>query len=134
MTRIAYVYDPEQKLIRARAEGLLTMPDLLAYVRSIVEDEAIAPGFVEIVDFEPVDDMVFSYSEMAPLPHIWKRYLAKGVRATILYAPNDAAYGICRMFQAVIEPEGDEQTGPFTIARNAGELGARLSDLGITED
>ena len=133
MSSIAYVYDPKQNLVRARAEGRLLISELLEYVRSVVEDEAIRPGFVEIVDFEPVDDMTISYSEMAPLPQIWKNYQAKGVRAVILYAPGDIAYGVCRMFQAVIVPEGDLTRGPFTIVRNAEELGARLAELGITE-
>ena len=133
MSSIAYVYDPQQNLVRARAEGRLLMSELLAYVRSIVEDEAIQRGFVEIVDFEPVDDMTITYSEISPLPQIWKKYLEKGVRAVILYAPGEVAYGVCRMFQAVIVPEADLTRGPFTIVRNAEELGARLAELGITD-
>lgn len=131
--KITYEYDSGPNLVRARAEGRIRVADLLGYVRGIVEDDAIQPGFVEIVDFEPVEDLTVSYSEMAPLPHIWKRYLAKGVRATILYAPSDAAYGVCHMFQSVIEPEGDLTRGPFTVVRNDEELTARLSELGITE-
>lgn len=130
--KITYKYDPGPNLVRARAEGMIRVADLLEYVRSIVEDKAIEPGFVEIVDFDPVEDMTISYSEMAPLPHIWKRYLAKGVRATILYAPSDAAYGVCHMFQSVIEPEGDLTRGPFTIVRNPEELADRLAELGVT--
>lgn len=133
MPKITYVYDPGPNLVRARAEGLIRVSDLLEYVRGVVQDEAIEPGFVEVVDFEPVEDLTISYSEMAPLPRIWKRYLAKGVQATILYAPNDASYGVCHMFQSVIEPEGDLTRGPFTIVRNMEELAARLKELGITE-
>lgn len=132
MSHVAYVYDAKQNLVRARAEGVLRVSELLDYVRQVVEDETIRPGFVEVVDFEPVKDMTITYSEMAPFPQIWKRYLAKGVRATILYAPSDVAFGVCRIFQSVIEPEGDLTRGRFTIARNAGELGARLAELGIT--
>ena len=130
--KITYEYDSGSNLVRARAEGMIRVADLLHYVRSIVEDDAIKPGFIEIVDFEPVEDLTISYSEMAPLPHIWKRYLAKGVRATILYAPSDAAYGVCHMFQSVIEPEGDLTRGPFTIVRSMEELADRLADLGVT--
>jgi hypothetical protein len=132
MTKIAYVYDAKQNLVRARAEGRLSISELLAYVRGVVEDESIRPGFVEIVDFEPVDDMTISYSELSPLPQIWKKYQEKGVRATILYAPGEVAYGVCNMFQSVIEPEGDPTRGPFTIVRSAEELGARLAELGVT--
>ena len=129
--KITYESAPGPNLVRARAGGMIRVADLLEYVRGIVEDDTIEPGFVEIVDFDPVEDLTISYSEMAPLPHIWKRYLAKGVRATILYAPSDAAYGVCHMFQSVIEPEGDLTRGPFTIVRSMEELADRLEDLGV---
>jgi len=133
MTRIAYVYDAQRNLVRARAEGLVRAGDLLAYVRSVLGDDAIRPGFVELVDFGPVEDLVVSYSQLSPFRQVWRKYLAKGVRATILYAPGEASYGICRMFQSVIDPEGDLATGPFGIVRTPQEMGARLAELGITD-
>jgi hypothetical protein len=131
MGTIAYHYDPAKKLVRARAEGIVSAEEILAYVRSIVDDPAIQPGFVEVVDFDAAKDMVVSYSQLPPFQQIWKKYLAKGCRAVLLYATSDVSYGICRMFQAVIDPDGDQADVPFIIVKSVEELGAKLGELGI---
>ena len=131
MGTIAYHYDAAKNQVRTRAEGIVSAEEILAYVRSIVDDPAIQPGFVEIVDFDAADDMVVSYSQLPPFRQIWNNYQAKGCRAVLLYASGDVSYGICRMFQGVIDPDGDQAEVPFVIVKSLEEFGAKLGELGV---
>ena len=75
---ISYKYFPDSNTIQAKASGVIATKDLGDYVNSILEDAEITPGFIEIVDFEDVSDLVVTYSDMSPFPHVWKRYMKKG--------------------------------------------------------
>ena len=87
MGTIAYHYDAAKNQVRTRAEGIVSAEEILAYVRSIVDDPAIQPGFVEIVDFDAADDMVVSYSQLPPFRQIWNNYRPRGVAQSFSTLP-----------------------------------------------
>ncbi len=47
---ITYRVDRERKLVLATAQGVLTEADLRAYVRTVLSDSQVRPGFNELID------------------------------------------------------------------------------------
>ena len=68
---ITYQYEADSKIIRAKATEVVTTKEILDYVTNIIEDIRIEKGFVEVVDFQLVEDLVVTYSELDPFPVIW---------------------------------------------------------------
>jgi hypothetical protein len=124
---LSYRYDPEQNCIYTRASGTVTTGDILQYIEIILEDKRIKRGFIEIVDFEAVEDLVVTYSEINPFPSIWEKYRQQGCKAVIIYAPNDLSFGTFRMLQTVVLLSHEED--PFIVVRSKEELEARQREL-----
>ncbi len=99
---IAYHYEADPKIVRAKATKVVTTKDILDYVSTIIKDDTIERDFIEIVDFQLVRDLVVTYSELNPFPYIWEKYMKKGCKAVVIYAPTDLSYGTFRMLQTVI--------------------------------
>jgi hypothetical protein len=127
---ISYHYDSNRNLVLAEARGVITVQDILTYTKSVIQDDAIQRDFVEVVDFEGVEDLVVTYRELSPFRDIWQKYITKGCKGTLILAPSDFSYGIFRMFQAVIGSDDFEAGGPFFPVRSHEELEARISEIG----
>ena len=69
------------------------------------------------------------YSELSPLHRIWREYIAKGCKGTLIYAPTDVSYGIARMVHAVIDANEFEGEGSFLPVRTREELQEGISRL-----
>ena len=99
---ITYQYETVSNLIRTRARGIITTKDLLKYISDVIEDKNIGKDFVEIINMQHVSDLIIRYSELGPFPHMWEKYLEKGCRAVVCYAPTDLSYGTIRMVKSII--------------------------------
>jgi hypothetical protein len=126
---LTYRYDQENRTVETEATGVITTGEMLSYVKSVIADDRVEPGFIEIVDFGPVEDMVVKYTEIEPFKALWIEYLQKGCRATILLAPTDMSYGTLRMLQTVIGLSQEEAANRFMIVRSRDELEASLKTL-----
>jgi hypothetical protein len=126
---ITYQYEPDTKIIRAKATGTITTKEMLDYVTNITEDITIEKGFIEVVDFQTVSDLVVTYSELAPFPDTWERYMEKGCKATVIFAPTDLCYGTFRMLQTVLSLRAESSKDKFAVARSKNELEKKLAQL-----
>jgi hypothetical protein len=126
---LTYRYDKENRTVETEATGVITTGELLSYVKSVIADDRVKPGFIEIVDFGPVEDMVVKYTEIEPFKALWIEYLQKGCRATILLAATDMSYGTLRMLQTVIGLSQEEAANRFMVVRSRDELEASLKTL-----
>ena len=126
---ITYQYEAGSKIIRATATELVTPKEILEYVSSIIEDEKIERDFIEIVDFQLVRDLVVTYSELIPFPNIWEKYMEKGCRAVVIYAPTDLSYGTFRMLQTVVTLENEVAESLFFVVRSEHELENKLKEI-----
>ncbi len=126
---MTYKYDTDTRIIHATATGIITTKDMIEYVSGIVEDPKIESGFIELTDFESVTDFVITYSELTPFPGLWGKYMQKGCRASLLYAPTDLAYGSLRMAKTFIELENALAEDLFVVYRTKEELENKLKEL-----
>ena len=123
---ITYDYIAESKQVRAIASGIISVTDILTYLNEVLTDPRIAEGFVEVVNFEAIEDLVLRYAELAPFKQVWSEYQKKGCAAVILYAPTDLSFGSLRMVQAVIQLSDENVADHFVVVRTKEELQSEL--------
>ncbi len=126
---ITYQYEADSKIIRAKATEVVTTKEILDYVTNIIEDIRIEKGFVEVVDFQLVEDLVVTYSELDPFPVIWEKYMKKGCKAVVIYAPTNLSYGTFRMLQTVVAMSYDLAEDLFMVVRSKDELDNKLKEI-----
>jgi hypothetical protein len=123
---ISFQYDTNENIVRTQATETVTTNDIIKYGKNIIEDKKITSGFVELVDFALVEDIVVRYSELGPFPSIWEKYKEKGCKATIIFAPTDISFGIFRMLQTVILMDFEMDEDHFVVVRSKEDLDAAL--------
>ena len=126
---ITYQYEADSKIVRAKATELVTTKEILDYVTSIIEDIRIEKGFIEVVDFQLVRDLVVTYSDSYTFPNIWEKYMKKGCKAVVIYAPTDLSYGTFRMLQTVVSMEYEVADELFVVIRSKDELENKLKEI-----
>jgi hypothetical protein len=126
---ITYQYEPDTKIVRTTATGVITTQEMVEYVSSVVEDPEVERGFIEVTDFESITDFVLTYSELTPFPALWGQYMQKGCRASLIYAPTDLGYGTLRMAKTFITLEHELAEDLFVVYRKKEDLENRLKEL-----
>ena len=126
---ITYKYDIETNTVRTRASGKVKTADLRDYATKILEDTRIKKGFIEVADFETVTDLVVAYREINQFPFVWGKYMEKGCKAVLIYAPSNLSYGIFRMLQTVISLRHKNANELFMVLRTKEEIENKLKDL-----
>ena len=126
---ITYQYESDANIVRAKATETITTKEILDYVTNITEDVTIESGFVEVVDMELVKDLVVTYSELGPFPNIWEKFMEKGCKATVIYAPTDLSYGTIRMLQTFIATNHELAEDLFIVVRSKEELENKLKEI-----
>ena len=126
---MSHTYDSEQNLVLVKGHGVITIKDVHAHTRGIIDNDAVRSGFIEVGDFEEVEDLIITYSDLSPFRDIWQEYMAKGCRGVLVYTPTNVSYGIIRMFQTVIGANEIEGGTIFSPVRSREELEAKISEL-----
>ena len=126
---ITYHYEIDTKVIRAKATDLVSTKEILDYVTNIIEDTKIEKGFIEVVDFQTVSDLAVTYSELDPFPYIWGKYMKKGCKAVVIYAPTNLSFGTFRMLQTAVMMRHEVAENLFVVVRSKEELEVKLKEL-----
>ncbi len=126
---ITYHYESEPGIIRSKATDVITAEDLFHYFTSVIEDTKIEKSFIEIVDFEFIKDLVIAYSELNLLPNIWDKYLKKGCKKVLIYAPTNLSYGTSRMMRTIATMAHDDTEELFQVFRSKDELENKLKEI-----
>ncbi|MCP4900681.1 MAG: hypothetical protein GY906_27270 [bacterium] len=126
---LSFSYDRERMVLSTKADGIVTLEEMLDYLHVVIADEHIKPGFVELVDFSAIEDFVVSFNDTRPFEDLWKSYVEKGCAATIVYAPGDLSFGVVRMVQTVIQTSGHGDQGVFVVVRTQVEVAEKLAQL-----
>ena len=119
---IEYEYSAERKVVSTRASGAVDLGQFSDYFETMLADPRIEAGFIEIFDASAVSDFTFGYRDTDFFPAVWARYLAKGVRVTIVLAPTELEFGILRMIAAVIEARIGSVIDNFHVVRRESEV------------
>ena len=104
---VEYRYDTALKAVVSTVKGVLEESDVIAHLRRMQVDDAVPSGFFEIVDFSLADDFAVRASGAAAVAtQVAELITHKDYRGTAFFAPNDLAFGMARMFQAMMEGLG----------------------------
>jgi hypothetical protein len=101
---LRYEYDQDQNIVNTYPYDELSTLEIADYFIEMIKDDEIRMGFIELVNFENVENFLISYNEAEK---IIKAYNAlnelKNIRATIFIAERDLHYGMARMLQTLHE-------------------------------
>jgi hypothetical protein len=111
-----YQIDVANRLVRARAWGVLTHDDLMATLLGIRNDPAFKSDFSQLYDFREALPSPISAAKVRDLAS-YSNFGAGSRRA--LVAANDAIYGLLRMYAAHREAIGREQIAVFRSLADA---------------
>ena len=130
---IDYAYEPDERIVRTQARGIISAKDMYNYVSEIIGRVDITSGFIEIVDIEKVEDFEFKYSDTDALRSLWPNMVKKGCSCSIIYAPTDLGYGLMRMLQTVLLGGDDTPGQGFEVVRTRKEVLACIKEAGTQQ-
>src|SRR5262249_21135131 len=98
---LAYGIDHTHRVVRAKAQALLTAEEMFAYQREVWSRPDVA-GYDELIDVSGVERIVQpSPVRIAELADLSARMDAEGALSRLaIVAPDDFAFGLGRMYQA----------------------------------
>jgi hypothetical protein len=102
---VTYTVDPVLRIVRTRAEGVLTEPETTDLYRRIREDPAFHPTFSQLCDLTVVDEIQTSAPFLRELAR--QSIFAPGARRAFVTSQL-FHYGLARMLQSFCELEGSE--------------------------
>ena len=101
---IKHSYNPEQNVVKVEAAGELTISEIETYAQSIIANEEIALGFIEIFNLKGVKGFNFSFECGKKVMKLYsKLYTEKKYRGAIHLSPTYLQYGISHIISAFLE-------------------------------
>jgi len=104
---ISYEYYKDGGYILTKVTNIITLPEVLTYVDTILEDNRINNPFYEIVDFAEVENFEFGYYQSDSLYN--KLVLLKERKnhlGTFFIASKNIAIGMSNIFRVIGEDKG----------------------------
>ena len=109
----SYLIDQTREIVFSRAWGVLTDDEVIWHAKSLRADDRFFPGFKQIADFRELSEILVTPEGVLQVAHI-NPFTRNSRRAVVV--PNDLAFGLVRMFEALAEAEPDQ----FRIFRDMG--------------
>jgi hypothetical protein len=99
---IHYRIDSERGVVLAAGEGHITVADLEAYCREIVDDSDYRPGFDELFDFRRAQPWQVPTSDLRKLREVNRQLSGKVGNSRLAYVVgSDFGFGLGRIFMAL---------------------------------
>jgi hypothetical protein len=99
-----YKIDKERRLVLSSGAGTFTLADALAHQEKLAGDPDFDPSFSQLMDFTHVTRVELSAEDIRRLAQRTV-FSPQSRRAFIM--PNDADYGLARMFEILREAQGE---------------------------
>ena len=116
---IEYEYDQNLNIVNSRPYGDVSVLEICDYFKALEKDE-VKIGFVEIVRFENIKNLLFSSNEAKRIVELYAELKQKkNIRATVLVGDTNLQYEIARMFKSLHDIKIPESY--LFIARNEKE-------------
>lgn len=93
---ITYNYDEKINLVSTKITGVLSSKDILEHVNSLTTDKEIKPGFIELADFNDIEDLILKYTDMLSIAGMANNMIEVH-RLTIFSAYNEFSQAILGM-------------------------------------
>lgn len=111
-----YKIDKERRLVMSTGAGILTMAETLAHQNKLANDPDFDPSFSQLMDFTQVTQIELNANDIRRLAQR-SIFSPQSRRAFIM--PNDAAYGLGRMYETFRESAGEHGIGVFRSLEEA---------------
>lgn len=101
---VEYNYDPQKNIVTVYPNEALSVLDISEYVQKILADSNIKAGFIDLVDFQEIDDFQFTYKEATNFPVIFTDLInKKDHKGTIILTKSNLQFGIARMWSMIMD-------------------------------
>lgn len=107
----SFTIDPERRLVRSRAWGVLVDADLLQTQRGVRGDPRFAPDFGQLYDFTDVTELRLTGEVVQALAQ--RSPFARDARRAVVVG-SAVAFGMARMYQLA----ADRESSTFRIFRD----------------
>ena len=101
-----YLIDEGQRAVFSHASGVLAFADVCDHMDRLVADARFQPDMRQIIDFSDITKVELTGDQIRELAN--RKVFGTGSSRAFV-APNDAVYGLARMFQA--HRESNSETG-----------------------
>jgi hypothetical protein len=126
---VTYTLDPKQRLIRTRCVGNVILPEVLAHFDELARDPN-APGLFDVfLDLSEITSMPAGFQIAAVAEQIKKTSQIVRFNACAIVAPEDALFGMLRMFEVLAEP----YFGATRVFRNSAEAETWLESVRLVK-
>jgi hypothetical protein len=101
---VEYNYDPQKNIITVYPNEALSVLDISEYAQKILADSNIKTGFIDLVDFQEINDFQFTYKEATNFPAIFTDLInKKDHKGTIILTKSNLQFGIARMWSMIMD-------------------------------
>jgi hypothetical protein len=123
---VDHVHDAKENVLYVRPYGILTVPEVVRYLETIMDDETISAPATEVVRFRDVED--FEFAGIKELPHLLPRLKKEGkLRATVFVADDTRQALVGTLMKMLL---GVKDRGyPTRVVRDERELRLALHEL-----
>lgn len=111
-----YKIDKERRLVLTTGSGVVTLSDAVSHMNKLSKDPDFDPSFSQIVDFTHVTRIELSADDIRRLA---QRTIFSPHSRRAFIAPDEAAFGIGRMFEMLRGLEGEKGIGIFRSLEEA---------------
>ena len=98
------------------ASGVFTLADAVSHMDRLSKDLDFDPSYSQIADFTQVTKIELSAQNIY---HLAQRSIFSPQSRRAFIVPNDAAYGLARMFEMLRENQGETGIGIFRSLEEA---------------
>lgn len=112
----SYKIDKERRLVLSHAWGVFTLADAVGHKDKLLKDPEFDPRYSQISDFTHVSEIQLSGDEVRLFAE-FDIFSPQSRRAFI--APDDAKFGLGRMFAMLRETRGETGIGVFRTLEEA---------------
>ena len=101
---VEYNCDPQKNIITVYPNEALSVLDISEYAQKILADSNIKVGFIDLVDFQEINDFQFTYKEATNFPAIFTDLINKKAhKGTIILTRSHLQFGIARMWSMIMD-------------------------------
>lgn len=93
---ITYDYDVQKNLVSTKIKGALNSNDIISHLTCLIDDKEIKPGFIELADFNDIEDLILKYTDFLSIANIANNIIDTH-RLTIFFAFNKFSQAILGM-------------------------------------
>ena len=100
---VIYQVDSATQLVKGRAWGVLTRPEVEEYMTALKQDERITDGFRHLFDLSDVLEISMGLDDFRLMPQL----APFGTSRQAYFTDSDVVFGVARMFQSVRDFDRD---------------------------